>query len=168
MEDDDILHVELIKPDSFVERYFERYTYRKEDHLDQYVCMHRNGLCMIGLEESHKVVTQGIPIDHIDWCPGKTDRMSNKFSGGKKKGAQFIGLAERLCEVVLADSTRVPIYTGVKGSLIEINSEVVKDPSLMQRDPCADGWLAILKPPGFDGKKALIEGAVKSGASLKQ
>ena len=37
------------------------------------------------------------------------------------------------------------IYTGVGGEIVAVNQEVVKDPSILNRDPYEKGWIVKIK-----------------------
>ncbi len=43
--------------------------------------------------------------------------------------------------------TTSDIYSVLAGSIVEVNSEVVKDPSLVNSDPFGKGWLVKLRAP---------------------
>lgn len=49
--------------------------------------------------------------------------------------------AEEVCGTVETDDGPLDIYSPVSGTVIEINSAVIDDPSLIQEDPYEEGWL---------------------------
>jgi glycine cleavage system H protein len=60
-----------------------------------------------------------------------------------KKGAQLqAGAAAAVVESVKAASD---VYAPISGEVIEVNEQVVKDPTLVNSDPTAKGWLFKLK-----------------------
>jgi glycine cleavage system H protein len=60
-----------------------------------------------------------------------------------KKGAQLqAGAAAAVVESVKAASD---VYAPIGGEVIEINEQVVQDPTLVNSDPTAKGWLFKLK-----------------------
>lgn len=48
--------------------------------------------------------------------------------------------AEVVCGSIETDDGQMDIYSPVSGTIVEINSAVIEDPSLIQEDPY-DGWL---------------------------
>jgi glycine cleavage system H protein len=60
-----------------------------------------------------------------------------------KKGAQLqAGAAAAVVESVKAASD---VYAPISGEVIDINEQVVQDPTLVNSDPTAKGWLFKLK-----------------------
>jgi glycine cleavage system H protein len=60
-----------------------------------------------------------------------------------KKGAQLqAGAAAAVVESVKAASD---VYAPISGEVIDINEQVVQDPTLVNSDPTAKGWLFRLK-----------------------
>lgn len=49
--------------------------------------------------------------------------------------------ADEVCGTVETDDGPLDIYSPVSGTVIEINSAVIDDPSLIQEDPFEEGWL---------------------------
>lgn len=49
--------------------------------------------------------------------------------------------AEEVCGTVETDDGPLDIYSPVSGTVIEINSAIIDDPSLIQEDPYEEGWL---------------------------
>lgn len=47
-----------------------------------------------------------------------------------------------------------PVKTPVAGEVTATNDQVANDPSLVNRDPYGDGWLAKLDPADWDGDTA--------------
>lgn len=48
------------------------------------------------------------------------------------------------------------IYAPVSGEVIEVNSEVIKEPSIINKDPYEQGWIAKLKIENPDELKELM------------
>jgi glycine cleavage system H protein len=49
--------------------------------------------------------------------------------------------ADEVCGTVETDDGPLDIYSPVSGTVIEVNSAVIDDPSLIQEDPFEEGWL---------------------------
>ena len=53
--------------------------------------------------------------------------------------------------------TTSDVYCAVPGEIIEVNQEVVDDPSIINSDPYGNGWLAKIKPSDLDGLKQCLD-----------
>jgi glycine cleavage system H protein len=49
--------------------------------------------------------------------------------------------ADEVCGTVETDDGPLDIYSPVSGTVLEVNSAVIDDPSLIQEDPFEEGWL---------------------------
>ena len=49
------------------------------------------------------------------------------------------------------------IYAPVSGEVVEVNSEVIKEPSIINKDPYGQGWIAKLKIENPDELKGLMD-----------
>ena len=49
------------------------------------------------------------------------------------------------------------IYAPVSGEVVEVNSEVIKEPSIINKDPYGQGWIAKLKIENPDELKELMD-----------
>ncbi|HYG99781.1 MAG TPA: glycine cleavage system protein H [Terriglobales bacterium] len=45
------------------------------------------------------------------------------------------------------DGATVDMVSPVEGVIIAVNSDVLRDPSLLNKDPYKDGWIAVIKSP---------------------
>lgn len=48
---------------------------------------------------------------------------------------------------VTRDGVTVDMVSPVEGVVISVNSDVLRDPSLLNKDPYKDGWIAVIKSP---------------------
>lgn len=55
--------------------------------------------------------------------------------------------------------TTSEIYSAAAGKIIEVNADAVKDPSLLNSDPCGKGWLVKLEVADASAILALPNGA---------
>ncbi len=53
--------------------------------------------------------------------------------------------AEEVCGSIETNDGPLDIYTPFSGKIVEINSTVIEEPSLIQEDPYGDGWLIKLE-----------------------
>lgn len=94
---------------------------------DQYINMHKNELCIIGVAKTHSMFAENRTVIAVCY---KQD--CSEVSGKKKKGAVKCDQCSVLAVVTCDDGTEWPIKVTVPSKLIEINARVVADPSLLQ------------------------------------
>ncbi|XP_050139064.1 uncharacterized protein LOC126615294 isoform X2 [Malus sylvestris] len=119
-------------PPSSVESNFVSYfapDFMKPGH-DQYIYRHANGLCVIGLAPTHVALKEEGGITAVDFNVGKSDRSGIKVTGKRKKNAQHLESNSALCKVCTNDATYI-VRCCVKGSLLEVNDRLIKQPDLL-------------------------------------
>ncbi|TYK31468.1 protein Simiate [Cucumis melo var. makuwa] len=149
----DVRDLPLVPP-SAVETNFVSYfapDFIKEGH-DQYVYRHANGLCVIGLAATHIAFKDGGGVTAVDFNVGKSDRSSFKVTGKRKKNAQFFEPNSALCKVYTKDASYI-VRCSVKGSLLEVNDRLIKQPELLNTVPHREGYIAIVMPKAADWLK---------------
>ncbi|XP_022975830.1 protein Simiate [Cucurbita maxima] len=141
-------------PPSAVETNFVSYfapDFMKEGH-DQYVYRHANGLCVIGLAPTHIAFKDSSGITAVDFNVGKSDRSSFKVTGKRKKNAQFFEPNSAICKVCTKDASYI-VRCSVKGSLLEVNDRLMKQPELLKNVAHREGYIAIVMPKPADWVK---------------
>ena len=113
-----------------------------DGRLDQYVHLHPNHLCVVGLAPTHAALTDGRTIISVQYG----DLGTVTVSGKKKRGSHHVTPHTLLCMVVCDDGTAWPVTACVHGSLIEVNNRAVATPAVVTRDPRFAGYLAIVQP----------------------
>lgn len=61
------------------------------------------------------------------------------MSGKRKRGANWLNPATPLCIITCSDGTKHTIYCGIRGSLIETNERLLKNPSLLEETFLTEG-----------------------------
>ncbi|XP_022142526.1 protein Simiate [Momordica charantia] len=143
-----------LSPPSAVDTNFVSYfvpDFMKQGH-DQYVYRHANGLCVIGLASTHIAFKDSGGITAVDFNVGKSDRSSFKVTGKRKKNAQFFEPNSALCKVVTKDASYI-VRCSVKGSLLEVNDRLMKQPELLNTVAHREGYIAIVMPKPADWLK---------------
>ncbi|KAL3685692.1 hypothetical protein R1sor_003714 [Riccia sorocarpa] len=120
---------------------------------DQYVFRHHNGLCVIGLASTHAAFMIDTEITGVDYNVGKTSRAEIKAVGKRKKNAQVLEGNSALCKV-MAGETFFLVRCCVRGTLLEVNERLIKEPHLLVQRPDTEGYVAIMMPRPEDWKKA--------------
>ncbi|XP_042036044.1 protein Abitram-like [Salvia splendens] len=142
-------------PPSSIEANFTTFfapDFMKPGH-DQYVHRHANGLCVIGLAPHHVALKEKGGIVSVDFNVGKSDRSGIKVTGKRKKNAQHFETNTALCKVFTAESSYIARCC-VKGSLLEVNEKLIKQPELLNTMPEREGYIAIMMPRPADWLKA--------------
>ncbi|GAA0166982.1 hypothetical protein LIER_22017 [Lithospermum erythrorhizon] len=150
-----------LTPPSAIESNFVTYyapDFMKPGH-DQYVHRHPNGLCVIGLAPTHIAFKDKGGITSVDFNVGKSDRTHFKVSGKRKKNAQQFESNTALCKVCTNVASYV-VRCCVKGSLLEVNEILVKQPDLINTMADREGYIAIMMPKPADWLK--IKGSLVS------
>ncbi|KAB2605547.1 protein Simiate-like [Pyrus ussuriensis x Pyrus communis] len=122
-------------PPSSVESNFVSYfapDFMKPRH-DQYIYRHANG-------------KKG-GITAIDFNVGKSDRIGIKVTGKRKKESN-----SALCKVCTNDATYI-VRCCVKGSLLEVNGRLTKQPDFLNSAADREGYIAIIMPKPADWLK---------------
>ncbi|KAI5655944.1 hypothetical protein M9H77_24737 [Catharanthus roseus] len=143
-----------LTPPPAIETNFVTYyapDFMKPGH-DQYVRRHANGLCIVGLASTHLAFKDQGGITAVDFNVGKSDRSGIKVTGKRKKNAQHFESNTALCKVSTKDSSYI-VRCCVKGSLLEVNDRLVKQPGLINSSADREGYIAIIMPKPGDWRK---------------
>ncbi|XP_031265504.1 LOW QUALITY PROTEIN: protein Abitram [Pistacia vera] len=135
---------------------FNFVTYFAPDFIkpghDQYVYRHANGLCVIGLAPTHVAFKDEGGITAVDFNVGKSDRSNFKVTGKRKKNAQHFESNTALCKVCTNNESYI-VRCCVKGSLLEVNDRLIKQPGLLNSSADREGYIAIIMPKPADWMK---------------
>ncbi|XP_015577283.2 protein Abitram isoform X2 [Ricinus communis] len=149
----DVSNLPIVPPSS-IETNFVSYfapDFMKPGH-DQYVYRHANGLCVIGLAPTHVAFKDEGGITAVDFNVGKSDRSGFKVTGKRKKNAQHFESNTALCKVCTRDASYI-VRCCVKGSLLEVNDKLIKQPGLLNSSADREGYTAIMMPKPGDWLK---------------
>ncbi|KAJ0026116.1 hypothetical protein Pint_09330 [Pistacia integerrima] len=128
---------------------FNFVTYFAPDFIkpghDHYVYRHANGLCVIGLAPTHVAFKDEGGITAVDFNVGKSDRSNFKVTGKRKKNAQHFESNTALCKVCTNNESYI-VRCCVKGSLLEVNDRLIKQPGLLNSSADREGYIAIIMP----------------------
>lgn len=147
-EDYDILDSipDLDKFQSFTERYFsKRYIidFNQIKNNDIMIMFHSNRIALLCLAPSHFFFKKDQEYK-INFSAGKVDRLNNSVKGKSKKGGQCLVPNSVICKVEYSDGTSFDIPCGMKGTLVEVNEELIEHPELLKEMPDADGFIAVI------------------------
>uniref|UniRef100_UPI00398E9586 LOW QUALITY PROTEIN: protein Abitram n=1 Tax=Pristiophorus japonicus TaxID=55135 RepID=UPI00398E9586 len=148
---------------SMVDRYFTRWYKTdvkgklSEDHC---ILQHSNRICVITLAGSHPVLQSGKKIKSISYqISANCSRLQNKVSGKSKRGGQFLTEFAPLCRIMCTDGEEYTIYSCIRGRLLEVNENILQEPSLLQAKPSTEGYIAVVLPK-FEESKSITQGLI--------
>lgn len=125
-----------------VDRFFTRYYLVRQKTSEEHylVLFHSNRICMVGLSGAHPAFAKG--IEQVT-CPilKKTDKQS---TGEDRKRSAILQKDTTIAVVKCCDGTTYNVPSCVKGKLVEINQNVLQNPSLLSKE--GYGYIAILLP----------------------
>ncbi|KAL7715694.1 Protein Abitram [Entamoeba marina] len=128
---------------NFIERYTKQFYIPDVDTTqtrDQYVFHHSNGLCIIGLAKCHpacnaKNIQINLKVNYDE---------SKKVKGKCKFGGVVLQKNTIVC-IITADGIDYEVRAGCNGKLLEINEELINNPTLLQTESEGKGFLAIVQ-----------------------
>jgi len=125
------------------ERFFTHKLAKCEGGEDGYceAYVMQNEICVVVSPEiSGSLVVDGITFANAAILG------SDKISGKRKKGAWKCAAGALLCTLRLADGSTRELRTPIGGQVLEVNTNVQADPTLLQRSRIGDGFLAVIYP----------------------
>ncbi|XP_049885426.1 protein Abitram [Pectinophora gossypiella] len=131
---------------TFTERYFTKRYIVNADNVknnDIMIMFHSNRIALLTLAPSHFFFKKNGEYK-LDFTIGKLDRLNNTVKGKGKKGGQKLFPQSAVCKIEFADGTSFKVPSGMRGTLVEINEELVKEPELLKKYPDSDGFIAII------------------------
>lgn len=131
---------------SFTDRYFsKRYVVNVDgvQNNDIMIMFHSNRIALLSLAPSHSFFKKNDEYK-INFSIGKVNRLSNTVKGKGKKGGQVLTPKSVICKVEYADGSSFDIPCCMKGTLVEVNEELVKKPELLKKFPDAEGYIAVI------------------------
>lgn len=129
---------------SVVERYYNKHYYLPNGDINKAhtVLNHSNGICMIGLANTHEAIKKG--IKSITYDVGNFDRSKNKVAGKGKRGAMNLQPTTALAEVTCEDGSTYRISSAMQSKLVEVNELLFENPKLIGTD--GYGYVAVVLP----------------------
>ncbi|NXY86650.1 F206A protein, partial [Alcedo cyanopectus] len=125
-------------------------------------------ICVITLAEAHPLLQSGKTIKSINYqISANCSRLQNKVSGKSKRsvymfifqmqGAQFLTELAPLCRILAADGEEYTIYSCIRGRLIEVNENILSNPTILQEKPSTEGYIAVVLPK-FEESRSVTQG----------
>lgn len=131
---------------SYTDRYFSKRYVLEVDGVknnDIMIMFHSNRIAILSLAPSHYFFKKNEEYK-INFSVGNVNRLSNVVKGKGKKGGQSLTPKSVVCKIEYNDGTSFDIPACMKGTLIEVNEELVNNPTLLKKQPDSDGFIAII------------------------
>ena len=97
-----------------------------------------------------------VRVGYNDWAQeaaGKLVNLNTRRVGRSVKAGKTLGTVE-------SGKWVGPLRTPVSGKIVEINDEVLKNPSIINEDPYGRGWIAVIEPEDLETELGdLIKGS---------
>ena len=122
----------------FVERYFSKYYLNKGKDNEQYIFIHSNGIILCGFGKNNFITKEKI-VAVVDL------KKPGKITGRRKHGAHFLTENEYVRQVSYQDGKTLNFCPKLKGKLLEINSNLVDNPTLINNSPESFGFVCIIQ-----------------------
>ncbi|XP_037953740.1 protein Abitram [Teleopsis dalmanni] len=131
---------------SLVDRFFTRYYYIKSgaNPTPYKVLFHSNRVCLICLAPEHPALKEG--ISSINFDIGNINRSKNSVKGKGKKGGMVLQADSTLALLTTVTGKTYKIPSCVRSKLIEVNTNLVNNPSLFSTAKEGEDYLAIVLP----------------------
>lgn len=131
---------------SFTDRYYtKRYVINANSikNNDIMIMFHSNRIALLCLAPSHFFFNNKEEYS-INFKAGGVNRLDNSVKGKGKKGGQKLHNKSAVCKIEYKDGTSFDVPSCMKGALLEVNEELVKNPQLLREFPDADGYIAVI------------------------
>lgn len=131
---------------SFTERYFSKRYITNVNGIknnDIMIMFHSNRIALLSLAPSHFFFTKANDFK-VNYSVGNVNRLRNSVKGKSKKGGQHLVPKSVVCKIEYDDGTSFDVPCCMRGTLVEVNEELVKNPKLLKEYPDEDGYIAII------------------------
>ena len=120
-----------------IQRYFSKYYLNKGEPNEQYIFIHSNGIILCGIGKNNDILKKNITEINILKQP-------TNITGRNKHGAHFLAINEYIIKIKYDDQF-VNFSPKVKGKLLEVNENIVKNPKLLIESPEKNGFICLIQ-----------------------
>ena len=120
-----------------IQRYFSKYYLNKGESNEQYIFIHSNGIIMCGIGLNNEILKKDITEIIILKQP-------QKITGKNKHGAHQLSPNEYVIQIK-ADVNIINYCPKLKGKLLEVNQNLVKNPKLLKESPEKNGFICLIQ-----------------------
>lgn len=73
---------------------------------------------------------------------------------------RWVRQGQKVCTIT-RDGVTADVLSPIEGVVVSVNHDVLKDPSLIAKDPYKDGWVCVIKAPDLEiNQKNLLQGGM--------
>ena len=120
-----------------IQRYFSKYYLDKGQPNEQYIFIHSNGIIMCGIGSNNDILKKNISEIIILKQP-------TKITGKNKHGAHLLNVTEYIIQIKADDNT-FNFCPKIRGKLLEVNQNLVKNPKLLIDSPEKNGFICLIQ-----------------------
>ena len=120
-----------------IQRYFAKYYINKGEPNEQYIFIHSNGIIVCGIGANNEILKKNISEITILKQP-------TKVTGRFKHGAYVLSPNEYVLKIKIDENNIINYCPKIKGRLIEVNQNLVKNPKLLIESPEKNGFVCII------------------------
>ena len=120
-----------------IQRYFSKYYLDKDKPNEQYIFIHSNGIIMCGIGKNNDILKKNISEVIIL-------KQLSKITGKNKHGAHQLSPNEYVIQIK-ADDDIINFCPKIKGKLLEVNQNLVKNPKLLIDSPEKNGFVCLIQ-----------------------
>ena len=120
-----------------IQRYFSKYYLDKGQPNEQYIFIHSNGIIMCGIGFNNDILKKNISEIIILKQP-------TKITGKNKHGAHLLNVTEYIIQIKADDNT-FNFCPKIRGKLLEVNQNLVKNPKLLIDSPEKNGFICLIQ-----------------------
>ena len=120
-----------------IQRYFSKYYLDKGQPNEQYIFIHSNGIIMCGIGANNDILKKNVSEIIVLKQPAK-------ITGKNKHGAHLLNINEYIVQIKADDNT-FNFCPKLRGKLLEVNQNLVKNPKLLLESPEKNGFICLIQ-----------------------
>ena len=120
-----------------IQRYFSKYYLDKGQPNEQYIFIHSNGIIMCGIGANNDILKKNVSEIIVLKQPAK-------ITGKNKHGAHLLNVNEYILQIKADDNT-FNFCPKLRGKLLEVNQNLVKNPKLLLESPEKNGFICLIQ-----------------------
>ena len=120
-----------------IQRYFSKYYLDKGQPNEQYIFIHSNGIIMCGIGANNDILKKNVSEIIILKQPAK-------ITGKNKHGAHLLNINEYIVQIKTDENT-FNFCPKLRGKLLEVNQNLVKNPKLLLESPEKNGFICLIQ-----------------------
>jgi hypothetical protein len=104
-----------------------------------------NRINVIGLGQTHSILTEHKQIKAVSFIIDKRDYTKLLGKGGRKQGAVRVEPGDVVARITCTDESEYHVRATVRGQLVEVNEQLLSNPHLLTTNSAAlRGWVLMV------------------------